>query len=171
MMSADSGDFTVLVLLDLTSAFDTVDHNNLINRLRDVVGISDLAWRWFHSSFFWQNLQCLWKSGHVRTYKPKVWGTSGFSPRTYPVPFIHFTFRTDNPAVPWHLYHLYADDVQLYCSFKPNDYHKLSSLMKCLASIKQWVCNNYLQLNAEKTETLIAASTAASLTLRNTLVN
>jgi len=55
------------------------------------------------------------------------------------------------------LYHLYADDAQLFCSFKPNDYHKLSSLMKCLASIKQWLCNNYLQLNAEKTETLVVA--------------
>lgn len=34
MMSADSGEYTVLVLLDLTSAFDTANHTILINRQR-----------------------------------------------------------------------------------------------------------------------------------------
>ena len=33
LMSADCGKHTVLVLLDLTSAFDTIDHNILINKL------------------------------------------------------------------------------------------------------------------------------------------
>lgn len=54
-------------------------------------------------------------------------------------------------------HHFYADDIQLYCSFKPMEVHKLSSLIKCLASIEQWLGDNYLQLNSEKSETLIIA--------------
>jgi len=54
-------------------------------------------------------------------------------------------------------YHLYADDIQLYCSFKETEFHKLSSLTNCLTSIKQWLCDNFLLLNSEKTETLIIA--------------
>lgn len=38
MMSADYGEHTVLVLLDLSSAFDTVNHDITISRLRGVSG-------------------------------------------------------------------------------------------------------------------------------------
>ena len=40
ILAADSGEYTVLVSLDLSSAFDTVDHNILINTLHNIVGIS-----------------------------------------------------------------------------------------------------------------------------------
>ncbi|XP_063344750.1 GTPase IMAP family member 8-like [Pelmatolapia mariae] len=46
---SDSGASSVMVLLDLTSAFDTIDHTILINRLRDIVGVSGLALEWFRS--------------------------------------------------------------------------------------------------------------------------
>lgn len=63
MMSADSGEYTVLVLLDLTSAFDTVNHTILINRLRDLVGMSGSVLDWFSSyiserSFSLQTRSC-----------------------------------------------------------------------------------------------------------------
>lgn len=54
-------------------------------------------------------------------------------------------------------YHLYADDVQLYCSFKQTELHKLDNLIACLTAIKTWLNNNHLQLNCAKTETLIIA--------------
>ena len=45
-MSAKAGDCSVLLLLDLSAAFD---HNILINRLTQCVGISGTAIRWFKS--------------------------------------------------------------------------------------------------------------------------
>lgn len=52
-------------------------------------------------------------------------------------------------------YHLYADDIQLYCSFRPNQLSKLADLNTCLTGIKYSLNANFLQLNTEKTDTLI----------------
>ena len=51
-------------------------------------------------------------------------------------------------------YHCYVD-IQLYVSFKPDQTDKLTV---CLSAIKDWMTNNFLQLNADKTEVLIIAS-------------
>ena len=40
---------TILLLLDLSSAFDTIDHQVLITRLQDLIGVSDTALSWFTS--------------------------------------------------------------------------------------------------------------------------
>ena len=45
----DEGSSTVLISLDLSPAFDTIDHIILLSRLHTSVGISGLALAWFHS--------------------------------------------------------------------------------------------------------------------------
>ena len=54
-------------------------------------------------------------------------------------------------------YHMFADDIQIYCSFKPDDHQKLQSLAACLSEIRTWLSDNTLQLNVDKSETLIFA--------------
>ncbi len=49
LIASDSGYFSVLILLDLNAAFDTVDHLVLITRLETVFGVSDIALNWFRS--------------------------------------------------------------------------------------------------------------------------
>ena len=44
-----ANDHVILVLLDLTAAFDTVDHNTLVARLRHLVGIFGTALEWLRS--------------------------------------------------------------------------------------------------------------------------
>lgn len=48
-MAADHDMSPVLVLLDLSTAFDTIDHDIHLNRLRYQVGISGTALHWLSS--------------------------------------------------------------------------------------------------------------------------
>ena len=53
-------------------------------------------------------------------------------------------------------FHSYADDTQLYLSFKPSDTNKLASLQSCLKDLTGlWMSQNFLKLNSDKTEVLI----------------
>ena len=43
LLASNSGVVSVLVLLDLSAAFDTIDHNILLQRLQHVIGIKGTA--------------------------------------------------------------------------------------------------------------------------------
>ena len=47
LMNMDMGHVTMLVLLDLSATFDTVDHEILIYRLRSLLGLGGSALQWF----------------------------------------------------------------------------------------------------------------------------
>ncbi len=52
-------------------------------------------------------------------------------------------------------FHCYDDDTQLYIYLWPGETHQIDKLMECIADIKNWMTNNFLLLNSEKTEVLI----------------
>ena len=63
------------------------------------------------------------------------------------------------------LYHLYADDTQLYIAFRLNDRRPgctkdeaIRSVEACAEDIRVWMANNFLKLNEDKTELLILTS-------------
>lgn len=58
LKSVDSAAYTVMVILELISAFGTVDDSILINRLLG------FALKWFKS--FWQKVRCFCKPGDAR---------------------------------------------------------------------------------------------------------
>jgi len=47
--SLDNGFVTVLVMLDLSAAFDTLDHGTFLSRFENVFGISGAALKWITS--------------------------------------------------------------------------------------------------------------------------
>lgn len=53
--------------------------------------------------------------------------------------------------------YMYADDIQLNYSFDLDSTENLNTLHDCMFTSKDWLCNNFLQLNAAKTEVLIVA--------------
>ena len=59
-------------------------------------------------------------------------------------------------------YHLYADDSQLYISFKTDCFADLarakSSVELCVKDIDWWMTNNMLKLSQEKTELIVISS-------------
>ena len=52
--------------------------------------------------------------------------------------------------------HIYADDTQLYCSFKVHDQAaSVQAIESCLNDIDAWMLANMLKLNRDKTELLV----------------
>ena len=51
----DKGEVTALTLIDLSAAFDTIEHATLADRLSDWYGTSGQAQIWFSS--YWKNRQ------------------------------------------------------------------------------------------------------------------
>ena len=49
LLASDSGYISVLMLLDLSTAFDTVDHLILLDQLENLVGIRGQDLSWFRS--------------------------------------------------------------------------------------------------------------------------
>ncbi len=52
-------------------------------------------------------------------------------------------------------FHCYADDTQLYISTRPEETSKLSKLTECVKNVKDWMTNNFLLLDSDKTEILL----------------
>ena len=59
-------------------------------------------------------------------------------------------------------YHIYADDTQLYLSFKcDNPSITLSKLNNCISDIRVWMIKNKLKINDSKTEFIVFRSPQA----------
>ncbi len=154
LVSSYRGCISLLVLLDLSAAFDTIDHNILLNRLEISVGISGSALAWFKSylsdrhQFIAVNEEVSYRS-QVQYGVPQgsLLGLLLFTLYMLPLGNI---IRKHGVS-----FHCYADDTQLYISLRPGETHQIEKLKECTDDIKSWMTNNFLLLNSEKTEVLI----------------
>jgi len=63
LLAADQGDVSALCLLNLTSAFDTVDHDLLMLRLECQFGLRGVVLQWFSSYLSDRTFQVVFRSG------------------------------------------------------------------------------------------------------------
>ena len=154
LMAIDTYGGAVLMLLDLSAAFDTIDHTILLQRLHEL-GIRDAALDWF-KSYLSQRRQSVVINGTRSSYQNLSFGVPQGSVLG-PILFTLYTTPLGAIAQKYQLnFHLYADDTQLYMSFKPNNAESLplviSNIQNCVIDIKSWMTANMLQLNMDKTE-------------------
>ena len=107
---------TCLCLLDLSAAFDTIDHTILLKRLTQWFGFTDTALSWFESYLTSRSFSVL-SSGHiVNIHSSFLRRSSRVCPRA--AFFIMYTTSLSTLLSGTSVdHHLYADDTQLFISF------------------------------------------------------
>ena len=141
-----------LVLLDLSAAFDTIDHQVFLSRLQEDYGVTGGVTDWMES-YLTNRFQSVDING---TSSDKIKLEYGFPQGSKIGPFGFKLYTKPLAAIAKkhgvHL-HLYADDTQLYLPFDPqNSESAMLQMEACIAEIKSWVARSFLKLNDEKTE-------------------
>ena len=151
LIAADHGNVTLLGLLDMSAAFDTVDHSILLDRLGTSFGLNGTALAWLRSFLTDRKQQVFFNGGlssavHVATGVPQgsVLG-----------PLLFLLYSADVPVIA-DLHglgvHCYADDGQIYVFDKAGEADRMvAKVSACIEQIDSWMTTNRLKLNSEKT--------------------
>ncbi|KAI2647458.1 putative RNA-directed DNA polymerase from transposon BS [Labeo rohita] len=151
LLASDQGCISLLVLLDLSAAFDTIDHDILIDRLQNYAGIQGQALKWFRS-YLSDRYHFVYLNGESSQLSPVKYGVpqgSVLGPLQFSIYLLPLGNNIRKHGIG---FHCYADDTQLYISTRPDDTSELSKLTECVKNVKDWMTNNFLLLNSDKTE-------------------
>ena len=156
MQALDRKKGVILVLLDLTAAFYTVDHSMLLRQLYSI-GIRESALAWLTSYLSDRTLAI--KIGDVVSRQQRldcgipqgsVLGPLLFTIYCMPISSIFAKHGVN--------YHMYADDTQLYVEFprnRPTDAENAAHRIgNCVTDLTRWLTDHQLLLNESKTEAI-----------------
>ena len=155
-LSLSKGMPTALVLLDLSAAFDTIDHDTLLSCLSSRFGFAGSALKWFRSY-----LQDCFQSVKIGSSLSNLFKLKFGVPQGFVLgPFLFSLYTTPLGQVIRKYtrvrYHFYADDTQLFIHLSPDDSLKsFDRLKSCLNDIHVWMSENKLKLNPDKTEFIV----------------
>ena len=143
LRAVDEKQCVILLLLDLSAAFDTIDHDMLLSRLRKYIGLRDTVLNWF-GSYLSQRQQSVLING----VKPKMVHLScGVPQGLVPDPILFTIYLLPlGDIIRKHglKFHMYADDCQLYTSFSMSTNEAVSSMHMAINDIRASYAANML---------------------------
>lgn len=146
----DVGKVTVLLILDLSTAFDTVNYHLFFDNLVNRVTIKGLVLKWF------QEYLCNWRQKVLidgmfsKDFILKQCVPQGSCTGPNSMLFITYLSQLYN-VMNEHLPSCqgYADDSQFYLAFNPNDdtskVDAISAIDNCVADARRWFLTNNLK--------------------------
>ena len=161
LCAIDNKRSVLLLSLDLAAAFDTVDHSVLLSRLTSSYGLRGTVLAWFRS-YLASRKQYVRVEGCTSSFRSldqgvpqgSVLGPLLYSMYTSPIAKIITRYGLKH--------HLYADDSQLYISFKTDSYEDLqmvkAKIEMCVKEINAWLVHNGLKLNQDKSKLVLFTS-------------
>ena len=148
----DKDKFVLLSLLDLSTAFDTVDHDILLHRMSSSFGVSGDVLLWFKSYLIGRSQSVFLPNGS----SVKLAVTCGVPQGSVLDPFLFTLYTADIRRLisSFGLKHnRYADDTQIHESCPLTDCGNLKSkMLDCIQSVEQWMSSNRFRLNPAKLE-------------------
>ncbi len=150
MRAIENNQFTVSVLLDLSKAFDTIDHNILLSKLSHY-GIRGVALEWFRSYLSERTQYVAYKDAN----STRLNISCGVPQGSVLGPLLFIIYTNDLPNCLQHSQCiLFADDTTLYKS-SINVQDLITSIQSDLTALHDWFNANKLSLNVTKTNFMI----------------
>src|SRR5258706_235984 len=148
---------SLLLLLDLSAAFDCINIDTLMRRLEHTFGITGSALLWLRSYINnrSQSVRVGGESSAIAQCESGVLQGSVLGPLLFTL----HVLPAANVISRFEFNHLqYADDTQLYISIR-ND-SALTALTDCFNDLHWWYSVNGLQLNPDKSEVILIGTHA-----------
>jgi len=148
----DEQNITLLTLLDFSKAFDSVNIDLLIHKLR-LLHLSDHAVSWFNS-YLCDRRQCVTSGNQTSSWRIV---RTGVPQGSVLGPLLFTMYVNDISSVLRHCkYHMYADDLQLYIHTRPGSLNDaIHKVNEDLDLILTWTRKVGLALNAEKSQAIL----------------
>ena len=159
LAAMENQEVTALIALDLSAAFDTVDHDILLDVLKSQYGVCGAALDWM-DSYLRSRSCCVSVNGCMskpRELKCSVPQGSCLGPWLY-LTYAGTIFDIVPPSIS---VYGFADDHTASKRFKPilsEETEAINELQDCAQEINNWMNSNKLKMNASKTEYIVFGS-------------
>ena len=164
LSNTDVGKINCVVFLDIRKAFDSINHEILLQKMNLNFGISGNALKWFDSYIKDREQQCI-VNGQLSSSKKIICGVPQGSILG---PLLFLLYINDMPdSLNNTTASLYADDTEIYAS-SDNSSDLISKLNEDLKNMSRWMSINKLQIHPTKSKYMFIGS---SHNIKNNICN